>query len=147
MSLRSRSSRAIAYSTTWSVLLDLTHRARRHRSRSRRFRSNWRRRWLWFGSRHRIAGKPIFGELTTDARKKWSQAPCTLSLFAINSGELFEIYAIAKERYRVETLRDAKKHLQRVSLRFALEKCGGGRFRSLKTTDRDGATSDDRRLG
>jgi hypothetical protein len=57
------------------------------------------------------------------------------------------MYAIAKERYRVETFRDAKTILQGVSLRFALEKFGGGRFRSLKTSDRDGATSDDRRLG
>jgi hypothetical protein len=38
-----------------------------------------------------------------------SKAPCTLSLFAITSGELFEIDAIAKERYRVETFPDAKK--------------------------------------
>jgi hypothetical protein len=47
----------------------------------------------------------------------------------------------------VETFRSAKKFLQGVSLRFALDKFGGGRFRSLKTTNRDGATSDDRRLG
>jgi hypothetical protein len=37
----------------------------------------------------------------------WSPALFTLSLFAINRGEFFEIYAIAKERYRVETVRSA----------------------------------------
>jgi hypothetical protein len=68
---------------------------------------NGRSRWL--GSRHRIDGKPILGEVTTDARKKWSKAPCTLSLFAITRGELFEIVAIVKERYRVETFCNAKK--------------------------------------
>jgi hypothetical protein len=36
-----------------------------------------------------------------------------LSLFAINRGEFFGIYAIAKERYRVETFRDAKKKFAR----------------------------------
>jgi hypothetical protein len=65
----------------------------------------------------------------------------------LNRGEFFEIYAIAKERYRVKTFRDAKNILQGDSLRFALEKFGLGRFRSLETTDLYGATSDDRRLG
>jgi hypothetical protein len=83
----------------------------------------------------------------TETQLVWSSALFTLSFFAINRGEFFEIYAIAKERYRMETVRDAKKILQGVSLRFALEKIGGGRFRSLKTINRDGATSDDRRLG
>jgi hypothetical protein len=47
----------------------------------------------------------------------------------------------------VVTFRSVKKNLQGVSLRFALEKFGAGRFRSLKTTNCDGATSNDRRLG
>jgi hypothetical protein len=66
---------------------------------------------LWFRSRHWIVGKPILGEFTK-TQMDWSQAPFTLSLFAINRGEFFEIYAIAKERYRVETFRSAKKFVR-----------------------------------
>jgi hypothetical protein len=77
----------------------------------------------------------------------WSPALFTLSLFAISRGEFFEIYAIAKERYRVETVRSAKKNCKGFPCDLRFEKFSGGRFRSLKTTNRDGATSDDRRLG
>jgi hypothetical protein len=72
--------------------------------------------WLWSRSRHWIVEKPL--------RRDWSSTLFTLSLFAINRGEFFELYAIAKKRYRVETFRDAKKFLHGVSLRFALEKFG-----------------------
>jgi hypothetical protein len=59
---------------------------------------------LWF--RHWIVGKPILGEFT-ETQLDCSSALFTPSLFAINRGEFFEIDAIAKERYRMETVRDA----------------------------------------